>query len=220
MRVRRTTAAAEPVAMPAMVPLVFCFSGVMEGVDCFAEEESWAVGGELFAEFVLGVGVGVVIDVGTVLDVGGGVAVVEGRVIQVDGRDVLDGDMCDFSGCLVDCDGEVSEVGLAVYIDVGRSLSLEAVGLRFGLDVEVVIWSTGFEGGEREVGLGVSELLVASRSCVTTRNPASMEDATSTGRADSNTERAFSGACCGCEFDMVAIGPRSKAVRFSNSETT
>ena len=31
MRLMRTRAATEPVAIPAIVPLVFCFSGVTEG---------------------------------------------------------------------------------------------------------------------------------------------------------------------------------------------
>jgi hypothetical protein len=217
MRLRRTRAAMEPVAIPAIVPLEFCFSGVMEGVGGFLEEESGAVGGGLFAESGVGVDIGLVLDVDVdvdvevVLGVGVGVGVVEGRVVRVVGRDVLDEDMCDFSGRLVDWDAEMSEIGLAVYLDVGRSLSLEVVGLRSGLDVEVVIWSTGFEGGEREVGLAVPALLVASRSCVTTLNPASIDDATSAGKAESSTERAFSGSSCGREPDMVLVEPLSAA---------
>jgi hypothetical protein len=217
MRLRRTRAAMEPVAIPAIVPLVFCFSGVMEGVGGLVEEESLAVGGGLFAESNVGVDVGLVLDVDVDVEVvlGVGVGVVEGRVVRVVGRDVLDEDMCDFSGRLVDWDAEMSEIGLAVYLDVGRSLSSEDAGLRSGLDVEVVIWSIGFEGGEREVGLAVSALLVASRSCVTTLNPASIDDATSAGKAESSTERAFSGSSCGREFDIVSVEPLSKVAKCS-----
>jgi hypothetical protein len=224
MSVKRTTAAAEPVAIPAMVPLEFCCAGVIDG--CGFLDESWAVGGGLVDEFDIGGDVEalvvddeVEVDDGVMLDidVSVGVGVVEGRVVNVVGRDVgrdvCDEDMCDLSGRLVDWDTETSEIGLAVYLDVGRSLSLEDVGLRSGLDVEVVIWS-----GESEVGLGVSALLVASRSAVTTLNPASMEDATSTGRAESSTERAFCGSSCGRELDMASVGPLSKVARFSISE--
>ena len=224
MSVKRTTAAAEPVAIPAMVPLEFCWAGVIEG--CGFLDESWAVGGGLVDEFDMGGDVEaavvddeVEVDDGVMLDidVSVGVGVVEGRVVNVVGRDVgrdvCDEDMCDPSGRLVDWDTETSEIGLAVYLDVGRSLSLEDVGLRSGLDVEVVIWS-----GESEVGLGVSALLVASRSAVTNLNPASMEDATSTGRAESSTERAFCGSSCGRELDMASVGPLSKVARFSISE--
>jgi hypothetical protein len=130
---------------------------------------------------------------------------------------VLGEDICDFSGRLVDWDDETSEIGLAVYLDVDCSLSLE--GVRSGLDVEVVIWSTDLEGGEREVGLGVSALLVASRSCVTTRNPASIDEATSTGKAESSTERAFSGSSCDCGRDMVSVWPLSNVAKCSNWET-
>lgn len=112
------------------------------------------------------------------------------------------------------------EIGRAVYLDVGRSLTSEDVGLRSGLEVDVVIWSTGFEGGESEVGLAVSALLVASKSCVTTLNPASMDDATSAGRAESSTERAFSGSFCGREPDMVSVEPLSKVAMCSVSEAT
>jgi hypothetical protein len=221
MRVRRTTAAAEPVAIPAIVPLLFCCSGVMMSVGLL--EESWAVGGGLVAEFDVGIDVDV--DVGVVLDVdvddgvgvGVGIGVVEGRVVSVVGRDVgrdmSDDEKCDFSGRLVNCEDEKSDIGLAVYLDVGRSLSFEDVGLLFGLEIDVVIWS-----GEREVGLGVSTLVVANISCVTTLNPASMEDATSAGSAESSTERAFCGSSCGREFDMVSVGPLSKVARFSISE--
>jgi len=223
MRVRRTTAAAEPVAIPAMVPLLFCCSGVMMSVGLL--EESWAVGGGLVAEFDVGIDVDV--DVGVVLDVdvdvddgvgvGVGIGVVEGRVVSVVGRDVgrdmSEDERCDFSGRLVDCEDEKSDIGLAVYLDVGRSLSLEDVGLLFGLEIDVVIWS-----GEREVGLGVSTLVVANRSCVATLNPASMEDATSAGSAESSTERAFCGSSCGRECDMVSVWPLSKVERFSISE--
>jgi hypothetical protein len=218
MRVRRTTAAAEPVAIPAMVPLLFCCSGVIEGSGFL--EESWAVGGGLVAEFDVSVDVGAAVvdaDVDVDVDDGVGVGVVEGRVVNVVGRDVgrdvFDEDICDFSGRLVDWDAEMSEIGLAVYLDVGRSLLLEDVGLLSGLEIDVVIWS-----GEMEVGLGVAALLVASRSCVTTLKPASMEDATSEGRAESSTERAFCGSSCGRELDMVSVGPLSKVARFSMSE--
>lgn len=222
MRLRRTRAAMEPVAIPAIVPLVFCFSGLMEGVGGFVEEESWAVGGGLFAEFDVSVDVGLILDVDVDVEVeavlGVGVGVVEGRVVRVVGRDVLDEDMCEFSGLLVDWDAEMSEIGLAVYLDVGRSLSSEDAGLRSGLEVEVVIWSTGFEGEERGVGLAVSALLVVIRSCVTTLNPASIDDATSAGKADSSTERAFSGSSCGREPDMVLVEPLSKVASCSISE--
>jgi hypothetical protein len=52
MSVKRTTAAAEPVAIPAMVPLEFCWAGVIEG--CGFLDESWAVGGGLVDEFDMG----------------------------------------------------------------------------------------------------------------------------------------------------------------------
>jgi len=216
MRVKRTTAAAEPVAIPAIVPLLFCCSGVIEGSGVL--EESWAVGGGLVAEFDVSVDVGAaVVDVDVNVDVDDGVGVVEGRVVNVVGRDVgrdvFDEDICDFSGRLVDCDDEMSEIGLAVYLDVGRSLSLEDVGLRSGLEIDVVIWSS-----EMEVGLEVAALLVASRSCVATLKPASMEDATSEGRAESSTERAFCGCSCGRELDMVSVGLLNKVARFSMSE--
>lgn len=226
-RVRRTRAAAEPVAIPAIVPLVFCFSGVISGAVCVVdEEESWAVGGGW-----VGDGVEVEEEVKMVLDVGVGVGVVEERVISVVGRDVgwdagrdmLDEDTCDCSGRLVGRDDEMSEIGLAVYLDVGLSLSLEVVGLGPGLDVEVVIWSVGREGDESEVvGLVVSALLVANRSCVTTLNPASIDDATSTGKAASSTERAFSGSSCGLlEPDMLSFEPLDEeVVRFTISEAT
>jgi hypothetical protein len=81
MRVSRTRAAAEPVAIPAIVPLARCFSGVIEGGGAFVEE-SWAVGGGLFAELDVSV------DVGLVLDVDVGVWVVDGRVDSVVGREV------------------------------------------------------------------------------------------------------------------------------------
>ena len=189
--------------MPAIVPLEFCFSGVISGVGVVFEE-SWAVGGGW-------VGGGVEVEVDVVLDAGFGfgvgVIVVDERVISVVGRDVLDEDASDFSGRLVDRDDEMSDVGLAVYPDVGLSLSLRVVGLRPGLDVEVVIWSIEFEGDGREVGLVVSALLVANKSCVTTLNPASIDDATSTGSAASSTERAFSGSSCRLEPDMASFEP-------------
>jgi hypothetical protein len=219
MRVRRTTAAAEPVAIPAMVPLLFCCSGVMMSVGLL--EESWAVGGGLVAEFDVGIDVGMVldvdVDVGVDVDEDVGLGVVEGRVVNVVGRevgrDMSEEGKCDFSGRLVDCEDEKSDIGLAVYLVVGRSLSLDDVGLRSGREIEVVIWS-----GEREVGLGLSALLVANRSCVATLNPASMEDATSAGSAESSTDRAFCGSSCGRECDMVFVWPLSKVARFSISE--
>lgn len=177
------------------------------------------MGGVLFDESDVGVDIGVVLGVDVEVVLGVGAGVVEGRVARVVGRDVLDEEMCEFPGRLVDWDAsEMSEIGLAVYLDVGRSLSSEDVGLRSGLDVEVVIWSTDLEGGEREVGLAVSALLVASRSCVTTLNPASMDDATSVGKAESSTERAFSGCSCGREPDMVLVEPLSKVASCSISK--
>lgn len=128
---------------------------------------------------------------------------------------MLGEEVCDSSGSLVvGRDVGSTEGGLAVYLEVGRSLSLEVGGLRSGLDVEVVIWSIGFEGDGSEVGLGVSALLlVASRSCVTTLNPASIDDATSAGRAESSTESAFSGSSCVREPDMVSVKPLGKVVK-------
>lgn len=94
MRLRRTRAATEPVAIPAIVPFEFCFSGVMDGVGGPFEVESWAVGGGLFAESDVGVDVGVVL-VGVDVDVALGVSVgvVEGRVVRVVGRGTLDEDV-------------------------------------------------------------------------------------------------------------------------------
>jgi len=65
----------EPVAIPAIVPLMFCFSGVISGAGFVVdEEESWAVGGgwvvdgvEVEVELVMVLGV----------DVGFGFGVVE-----------------------------------------------------------------------------------------------------------------------------------------------
>jgi len=142
-------------------------------------------------------------------------------VASVVGRDVLDEDVCDFSGRLVGRDDETSEFGFAVYLDVGLSFSREVVGRGPGLDLEVVIWSVGRACDERVVDLVVSALLVANSSCVTTLNPASIDDATSLGRAASNTERALSDSSCGLEPDMVSFEPLGEEqVRFTTLEAT
>ena len=49
--------------------------------------------------------------------------------------------------------------------------------------------------------------LVANSCCVTTLKPASSDEATSPGRAASNTERAFCEASAEPNTDMVGIGP-------------
>lgn len=94
--------------------------------------------------------------------------------------------MCDdgrgIIGCEVGRDVRVSLVGLSVCSDVGlgSDLEVERIG---SLDLSV--------GVGRDVGVDVSALLVANSSCVTTLNPASIDDATSTGRAESRTDKAF-----------------------------
>jgi hypothetical protein len=52
--------------------------------------------------------------------------------------------------------------------------------------------------------------LVANNCCVTTLNPASIDEATSVGRAASNTERAFCVASAEPAADMVGTGPFDK----------
>ena len=82
------------------------------------------MGGVLFDESDVGVDIGMVLGVDVEVVLGVGAGVVEGRVARVVGRDVLDEEMCEFPGRLVDWDAsEMSEIGLAVYLDVGRSLS-------------------------------------------------------------------------------------------------
>jgi len=63
------------------------------------------------------------------------------------------------------------------------------------------------DGVGRVVGTVETTSLVANNCCVTALNPASSDEATSLGRAASNTERAFCEASAGPEADMVRIGP-------------
>jgi hypothetical protein len=71
-----------------------------------------------------------------------------------------------------------------------------------------------FEGNEvgRVVGLEETVSLVASSCCVTTLKPASIDEATSLGRAASNTERAFCVASAVSKADMVGTDPFDKKV--------
>lgn len=69
-----------------------------------------------------------------------------------------------------------------------------------------------FEGNEvgRVVGLDETVSPVANSCCVTTLKPASIDEATSLGRAASSTERAFCVASAEPTADMVEIGPFDK----------
>jgi hypothetical protein len=71
-----------------------------------------------------------------------------------------------------------------------------------------------FEGNEvgRIVGFAETVSLVANNCCVTTLKPASIDEATSLGRAASNTERAFSVASVEPTADMVGTCPSDKRV--------
>jgi hypothetical protein len=102
-----------------------------------------------------------------------------------------------------------------VYPEVGRSLSkgcLELCGTGSDLDVEIMVGpSEGSEVG-RVVGFEETVSLVASSCCVTTLKPASIDEATSLGRAASNTERAFCVASAVSRADIVGTGPCEKRV--------
>jgi hypothetical protein len=102
-----------------------------------------------------------------------------------------------------------------VYPEVDRSLSkgcLELCGTGSDLDVEIMVGP--FEGNEvgRVVGFEEIVSLVASSCCVTTLKPASIDEATSLGRAASNTERAFCVASAVSKADIVGTGPSVKRV--------
>ena len=68
-------------------------------------------------------------------------------------------------------------------------------------------------GGDvgRVVGYAVLTSTVANSSSDTTLMPASIDEATSLGRAASNTERAFCGAPSDCEADMIESPLKSRS---------
>jgi hypothetical protein len=92
-------------------------------------------------------------------------------------------------------------------MEVGCSLCRELGDEGSDLDVEMMTGPVKGDCVGRVVGSDVPTSLVANSSCVTTLKPASIDDATSLGRAASNTERAFSDASVVCEPDMVEAGP-------------
>lgn len=71
---------------------------------------------------------------------------------------------------------------------MGRS-SVLVCGLEVGTS-DLSVW---LDGEGRDVGLVVSDSLVARSWCVTMLKPASKLEATSLGRAERNTSKAFSG---------------------------
>ena len=64
----------------------------------------------------------------------------------------------------------------------------------------------------RVVGFYETVSLVANNCCVTTLKPASIDEATSLGRAASNTERAFSVASAEPTADMVGTGSFDESI--------
>lgn len=102
-----------------------------------------------------------------------------------------------------------------MYLEVDRSLSegcLELCGTGSDLDVEIMVGP--FEGNDagRVVGFDETVSLVANSCCVTTLKPASIDEATSLGRAASSTERAFCVASAEPTADMVGDSPSDKRV--------
>lgn len=102
-----------------------------------------------------------------------------------------------------------------MYLEVGCSLSegcLELCGTGSDLDVETMVGA--FESNEvgRVVGFDETVSLVAKNCCVTTLKPASIDEATSLGRAASSTERAFCVASAEPTADIVETGPFDKIV--------
>ena len=104
---------------------------------------------------------------------------------------------------------------------MGRSLSrgcLELCGAGSDLDVDIMVGPLDGNDVGRVVGIDVvgtddTTLLVASNCCVTTLKPASIDEATSLGRAASNTERAFCVASAEPKAaDIVGEGPSKKSV--------
>jgi hypothetical protein len=201
----RTTPAAAPVATPAIVPLLCCFSGVIVGGETPADVVE--------AEFEL-------VDVDVVL--GDVVGVVKGRVSSVVGgwvsgrsvirevgcevgRNVSDNE-CSNVGCDVRRDDGCWSVGRAVYTEVGRSLCRELGDVGSDLEVEMMAGPVKGDCVGRVVGFDAPATLVANSSWETTLTPASIDEATSLGRAASNTERAFCDASVGREPDMVKAG--------------
>jgi hypothetical protein len=92
-------------------------------------------------------------------------------------------------------------------MEVGCSLCRELGDEGSDLDVEMIAGPVKGDCVGRVVGSDVPTSLVANSSSETTLTPASIDDATSLGRAASNTERAFCGAAVVCEPDMVEAGP-------------